>query len=26
VETAVQVELLRAYGLKHPPQTSGSSA
>jgi atypical dual specificity phosphatase len=26
VETAVQVELLRAYGLKHPPHQSGSSA
>ena len=26
VETAVQVELLRAYGLRHPPQRSGSSA
>jgi hypothetical protein len=26
VETAAQVELLRAYGLKHPPHRSGSSA
>lgn len=26
VETAVQVELLRAYGLKHPPHRSGPSS